>query len=181
MKRVTGVHGSYFGARLTRAKGLLRRKLPPPALWTSVTPTTSTAHRVSVSNPCYLDWRSRESQCLSASEEETPDTGDGEVEPSGPSSRTCPYRFRVGFLLTHTSCEKRLGEYRSRSWWHFGRCSDGGFGCIRSSQSHTGRHLRHLRELRSTSTVLHVEYTPDGPMYRRQWPSEKKSKTSTHV
>ena len=55
-------------------------------------------------HPCYLDWRSRESQCLSAPAEEAPDTGDGEVEPSGPLSRTCRYRFRVGFLLTHTSC-----------------------------------------------------------------------------
>ena len=108
MKRVTGVHGSYFRAKLTKVRSLPRRKPPPPVLWTSVTPTTDTAHQVSVSDPCYLDWCSCGSQCLSVPEEGTPDTGDGEVESSGPSSCTCRYRFRVGFLLTHTSCEKRL-------------------------------------------------------------------------
>ena len=55
MRGVAGVHRSYFGGRLTRVKGLLHRKLPPPVLWTSATLTTNTAHQVSVSDPCYLD------------------------------------------------------------------------------------------------------------------------------
>ena len=182
MKRVTGVHGSYFRARLTRVKGLLRRKLPPPVLWMSVTPTTDMpANQVSVLDPCYFDWRSRGSQCLSAPEGDTADTGDGEVEPSEPSRRTCRYRFRVGFLLTHTSCEKELDEYRSRSWWHFVRCSNGGFRCIRSSQSSPGRYLCHLRKIRSTSISFRLEQTPDGLACRKQSPSGKKFKASVRA
>ena len=168
-------------AGLAKTKSFPRRKPQPPVLWTSVTPTTDTAHQVSFSDPCYLDWCSCESQCLSVPEEGTPDTGDEEVEPSEPSSRTCQYRFRVSFLLTHTSCEKRPDSYRSRSWWHFVGHSGGGFRCIRSSQSHPGCHLRHLRELRSMSTVLHVKCTPDGPVYRGQSPSGEKYKASAHA
>ena len=118
---------------------------------------------------------------FSAPEEDTTDTGNGEVEPSEPSRRTYQYRSSVGFFLTHTSCEKRLEGYCSRSRWNFFRCHNGGSRCVRSSQSHPGRHLRHLRELPSTSIVLHVEYTPDGLVYREQWPSGKRSKPSAHA
>ena len=181
MRRVAGVHGSYIMERLAKTKSFPRRKPQPPVLWTSVTPTTDTVHQVSVSDPCYLDWCSCGSQCLSAPEEDTADTGDGEAGPSEPSTCTCRYRFRAGFLLTHTSCEKRLDRYRSRSWWHFVGCSDRGFRCIRSSQSHPGRHLCHLREIRSTSTTFHSKQTLDGPVYRKQPLSGKKSKASTHA
>jgi len=166
MKRVAEVHRLCFGARLTKVKSLPRRKPPPPVLSTSVTPTTDMAHQVSVSIlaisiDVHVD--------LNAFPHQRRRLLTLEMEKLSRQSRRAvrvDIVFVLAFLLTHTSCEKRHDRYRPRIWWNFFRCSNGGFGCIRSSQSHPGRHLCHLCEIRSTSMSFHSKQTLDGPMYR---------------
>ena len=149
-------------------------------LWLA-TPTTDVAHHVSVSYPCRLNRCSCGSQCLFTSEEDAIDIRDGRVEPSESPKGTCRYIFDADFLLTHTSCGKRLDRYRSRRCRHSLGRRNGIRRCIRPSQSHSWCHLHHLRELRSMSTILCSKCSPEESMYRKQSPSGKKFSVSTHA